>query len=238
MDAPTAPLPVITTLRLERRERGYLAWVSIANEVVELPLESAPIDATTHALEIHAEGYDEPLVVLAVPMGAPTEHGLFPLELRPLDEAQEALLRAELFAGSAGEARVTDGSAPPSSRGEVGAPPKHKITQVPSGGAGRKTETLPPPSLSEQHALSLAKMTGPSTLSRRAPGSLQGRELGGGRFVLEQLLGGGASGEVYRAVHSVLRRAVAVKVLHPNLQLAQDYCARFYAEALAASASA
>ncbi len=235
MDAPTAPLPVITTLRLERRERGYLAWVSIANEVVELPLESAPIDATTHALEIHAEGYDEPLVVLAEPRGAPTEQGLFPLELRPLDEAQEALLRAELFAGGA-VAPAADESGSPSSRAEMHAPPKHKISQLPSsGGAGRKTETLPPPSLSEQHALSLAKMTGPGTLSRRAPGSLQGRELGGGRFVLEQLLGAGASGEVYRAVHSVLRRAVAVKVLHPSLQLAQDYCARFYAEALAAS---
>jgi serine/threonine protein kinase len=53
--------------------------------------------------------------------------------------------------------------------------------------------------------------------------------------VLEALLGGGASGEVYRGVHTVLRRPCAVKVLHPSLQYSQDYCARFYAEALAAS---
>ena len=242
MSAPTTPLPVITTLLLERRERGYLAWVSIANEVVELPLESAPIDASPHALEIHAEGFDEPLVVLAEPMGAPSDHG-FPLKLRPLDEAQEAKLRAELFAGDV--APADEGSAPSShcsrssrsSRPELTPPPKkHKISQVTSPGQdGKKTESLPPPSLTEHHALALAKRTGPSTLSRRAPGSLQGRTLGDGRFVLEQLLGGGASGEVYRAVHAILRRAVAVKVLHPSLQLSQDYCARFYAEALAAS---
>ncbi len=232
MSAPT-PLPVITTLRLERRERGYLAWVSIANEVVELPLESAPIDASTHALEIHAEGFDEPLVVLADPMGAPTEQG-FPLKLRPLDDGQEAALRAELFAGGNADAEVEP--SPPSSPGEVTPPPKHRISQVAAGATGRKTDTLPPPSLvTEHHAATLAKVTGASTLSRRASGSLRGRSLGDGRFVLEQLLGAGASGEVYRAIHSVLRRAVAVKVLHPSLQLAQDYCARFYAEALAAS---
>ncbi|MBX3204761.1 MAG: serine/threonine protein kinase [Labilithrix sp.] len=220
MSAPTAPLPVITTLLLERRERGYLAWVAVANEVAELPLESPPIDASTHALEIQAEGFEEPLVVLADPMGAPTDQG-FPLRLRPLDSAHEALLRAELFAGK------TDEAAPRS---------RHKISQVtPPRGFGRDTETLPPPALTEHHALALAKVTGPSTLSRRAPGSLRGRSLGDGRFVLEDLLGGGASGEVYRAVHAALRRPVAVKVLHPTLQLSQDYCARFYAEALAAS---
>src|SRR5262249_8884753 len=46
MTEPAAPLPVITTMLLERRERGYLAWVAVANEVVELPLESPPIDAS------------------------------------------------------------------------------------------------------------------------------------------------------------------------------------------------
>jgi eukaryotic-like serine/threonine-protein kinase len=221
MSAPTAPLPVITTLLLERRERGYLAWVAIANEVAELPLESPPIDASTHALEIQVEGFDEPLVVLAEPMGAPTDQG-FPLRLHPLDDAQAATLRAELFAGS----ETADETTPQA---------KHKISHVSAPSLGSQAETLPPPSLTEHHALALAKVTGPSTLSRRAPGSLRGRVLGDGRFVLEDLLGGGASGEVYRALHAVLRRSVAVKVLHPSLQLSQDYCTRFYAEALAAS---
>src|SRR5690349_4717499 len=94
----TAPLPVISTPMLERRERGYLAWVAVAREVAQLPLESPPIDASTHALEIHVQGFEGPLVVLADPMGAPTTSG-FPLRLRPLDDEQDRLLRLELFAG-------------------------------------------------------------------------------------------------------------------------------------------
>lgn len=224
MPQPTTPLPVITTHLLERRERGYLAWVTVANEIAELPLESAPIDASPHALEIRVEGFAEPLVVLAEPMGPPTSLG-FPLRLRPLDDKQEKTLRAELFAG--GGAERSGDEPPPASRHP------HRLSQVPPSNA--KTASLPPPSLSRDHALALSKQTGSSTGSARAPGSLQGRVLGDGRFVLEKLLGGGASGEVYRATHTTLRRPVAVKVLHPALQANQDYCARFYAEALAAS---
>ena len=73
-----ALLPVITTRRPDRRDRGYLAWVAVAGEVAHLPLETAPIDASTHVLEIYVEGFDEPLVVLADPAGAPDETG-FPL---------------------------------------------------------------------------------------------------------------------------------------------------------------
>ncbi len=226
MGQPTAPLPVITTSLLERRERGYLAWVAVAHEIAHLPLESPPIDASPHALEIHVDGYAEPLVVIAEPMGPPGEQG-FPLLLRPLDEHHEQMLRAELFGGEP----------PPPSTKPAASP---KITQVtPASGftpaqRGRPQSTIPPP-LTEGHAMALGRMTNPSTLARRAPGALAGRTLGDGRFQLEDLIGGGASGEVYRGIHTALRRRVAVKVLHPSLQQSQDYCARFYAEALAAS---
>jgi serine/threonine-protein kinase len=210
---PTAPLPVITTNLLEKRERGYLAWVAVANEVAELPLMEPPIDASTHALEIHAEGFDRPLVVLAEPVGAPTTQG-FPLRLRPLDEKQENELRAELFSAPAPKPQ-----------------PNHKISLI-----GHSSE----PTVSEEHANALSRLTqgagaGPTTQRARAPGSLRGRTLGDGRFVLDKLLGGGASGEVYRATHTALRRPVAVKVLHRSLQNSLDFSARFYAEALAAS---
>ena len=220
MSEPTAPLPVITTHLLEKRERGYLAWVAVANEIAELPLESPPIDASTHALEIHVEGYDQPLIVLAEPMGAPTSQG-FPLRLKPIDEKQENDLRIELFSGGGDKAAEQKPS------------PTHRVSLI---GAAHE------PTLSSEHANTLNRMTQgagrdgpPSTLNRRAPGSLNGRILGDGRFVLETLLGGGASGEVYRAVHTALRRPVAVKVLHPSLQQSQDFATRFYAEALAAS---
>ena len=88
-DPLSVPLPVLTTHRPDRRDRGYLAWVAVANEIAHLPLDSAPVDAIPHALEIHVSGIDEPLVVIAEPMGPPTDQG-FPLRLRPLDDAHEA----------------------------------------------------------------------------------------------------------------------------------------------------
>ncbi len=220
--------PVITTRRPDRRDRGYLAWVALAGEIAHLPLETAPIDASTHVLEIYVDGVDEPLVVHADPAGAPDEFGGFPLRLTPLDEEHANALRQELFG-----AEAKDADAPHSPR-EVST----SLGPLAPGSSTSKRSSSPPVALSTEHAAALTRTTGgsgPLTLSRRAPGSLRGRGLADGRFMLEELLGGGASGEVYRAVHTVLRRPVAVKVLHPSLQYSQDYCARFYAEALAAS---
>ena len=44
-------------------------------------------------------------------------------------------------------------------------------------------------------------------------------------------IGSGAQATVYRAVHSVLQRTVAVKALHPQLTADRDYVARFLREA-------
>ncbi len=231
-----ALLPVITTRRPDRRDRGYLAWVAVAGEVAHLPLETAPIDASTHVLEIYVDGFEDPLVVLAEPVGAPDDAGAFPLKLSPLDEAHADALRQELFgAAAAAHARGADSEdAPVPSPRET--PSLGPLT--PAAAFESKHSSTEPPPLTSSHVAALSRTTGgygPLTASRRAPGSLTGRGLADGRFVLEVLLGGGASGEVYRAIHTVLRRPVAVKVLHPSLQYSQDYCARFYAEALAAS---
>src|SRR5688500_16326942 len=227
----SVPLPVLTTHRPDRRDRGYLAWVAVANEVAHLPLDSAPVDAIPHALEIHVSGIDEPLVVIAEPMGPPTEQG-FPLKLKPLDDDHEAALRYELFGGE---------PPPPSTQRED----EPRTLQVLTPGYAfelptKNNATIPPP-LSPGHAMAPGRLTGgggigaTNTLARRAPGSLTGRSLGDGRFQLERLLGGGASGEVSRAQPTALRRAVAVKGLAPQRQHSQDYSARFYGEALAAS---
>ena len=230
-----ALLPVITTRRPDRRDRGYLAWVAVAGEVAHLPLETAPIDASAHVLEIYVDGFDEPLVVLAEPAGPPDDGGAFPLRLSPLDDDHAAALRQELFGAAAAAQKGATPTLPPES-------PRDALGPLAPALAGSKRTTEPPGSirntLTTEHVAALSRTTGgggPSTASRRAPGSLRDRALADGRFVLEALLGGGASGEVYRAVHAVLRRPVAVKVLHPSLQYSQDYCARFYAEALAAS---
>jgi eukaryotic-like serine/threonine-protein kinase len=227
-DRMRALLPVITTRRPDRRDRGYLAWVAVAGEIAHLPLETAPIDASTHVLEIYVDGFDEPLVVLAEPAGAPDDQG-FPLKLSPLDDAHADALRHELF----GAAAAGNEAPPPASPRR----PPSIFPLTPSAAFENKRLSSDPPPLSTGHAAALSRTTGGGgmTSSRRAPGALTGRALADGRFVLEVLLGGGASGEVYRAIHTVLRRPVAVKVLHPSLQYSQDYCARFYAEALAAS---
>ena len=85
----------------------------MAGEVAHLPLETAPIDGSTHVLEIYVQGFDEPLVVVADPAGAPDASGAFPLRLSPLDEEHAAVLRRELFgaAESQDDLSLASGSA-------------------------------------------------------------------------------------------------------------------------------
>ncbi len=61
------------------------------------------------------------------------------------------------------------------------------------------------------------------------PDSLVNRRVG--NFVVERLLGQGAMGSVYLAVHDTLRRRVAVKVLQPHLALDEQLVQRFVDEA-------
>ncbi|HVJ92614.1 MAG TPA: protein kinase [Labilithrix sp.] len=57
----------------------------------------------------------------------------------------------------------------------------------------------------------------------------------GGKLIVEERIGAGALGTVYRAKHVLLPQPVAVKVLHPHHQDDPTYRARFLAEAQAAS---
>jgi tRNA A-37 threonylcarbamoyl transferase component Bud32 len=53
----------------------------------------------------------------------------------------------------------------------------------------------------------------------------------GGRFVLDERIGSGGYGEVWRATDTVLSRPVAVKLLHPRYAQRAETLARFRAEA-------
>jgi predicted ATPase/class 3 adenylate cyclase/tRNA A-37 threonylcarbamoyl transferase component Bud32 len=55
-----------------------------------------------------------------------------------------------------------------------------------------------------------------------------------GRYVLESLIGEGGMGRVYRARHNELRKAVAIKVLRPELSRSTAFVERFRREARAA----
>jgi len=66
------------------------------------------------------------------------------------------------------------------------------------------------------------------------PDPLVGRTVGGA-YLLQELVGVGGMGRVYRAEQSLLGRTVAVKVIHPHLLGDDQTVARFYNEARAAS---
>src|SRR5882757_6851831 len=53
----------------------------------------------------------------------------------------------------------------------------------------------------------------------------------GGRYVLDEQIGSGGYGEVWRATDTVLARPVAVKLLHPRYTQRSEALARFRAEA-------
>src|SRR5215510_5479073 len=55
-----------------------------------------------------------------------------------------------------------------------------------------------------------------------------------GKYRIEQLLGQGGMGAVYRATHLGTKRTVAVKVIHPRLSSRHEFVARFQREAEAA----
>ncbi|MBX3269486.1 MAG: protein kinase [Sandaracinaceae bacterium] len=66
------------------------------------------------------------------------------------------------------------------------------------------------------------------------PDPLVGRTVGGA-YLLQDLIGVGGMGRVYRAEQSLLGRTVAIKVIHPHLLGDDQTVARFYNEARAAS---
>ena len=68
-----------------------------------------------------------------------------------------------------------------------------------------------------------------------SPGDpLIGRTIGGA-YLLQELIGVGGMGRVYRGVQNALGRTVALKVIHPHLLGDEQTVARFYNEARAAS---
>ncbi len=117
--------------------------------------------------------------------------------------------------------------APQSSRGGGDA---RKAGHEPGIVKGRGVQAKP--QLSDSHTADLSHV-GPLPTDDTDP--LVGRALAGGKLSIEELIGRGGVGAVYKARHRELQMPVAVKVLRESFQNDIDFCRRFYAEALAAS---
>ena len=75
----------------------------------------------------------------------------------------------------------------------------------------------------------------PPSGSPAAPSAVTPGRLIGGRYRLESVLASGGMAQVWQATDEVLRRSVAVKILHPHLAADATFVARFRQEAVAAA---
>lgn len=194
---PEDLLPVLVADLADDEGRDVLDAAASSGARIWVPLESAPVSASEHLLEVHTPN-SEPFFYIAQPLGPPREDG-FPLRLKPKPNAKQAPRPTE--------ARRT---------------PKFDTVR------GRRWSNM---SLSESHTKDLSNTGATDDVTD----SKIGRALAGGKLVIEQLIGSGGVGAVYKARHRELMMPVAVKVLHESFQNDIDFARRFYAEALAAS---
>jgi serine/threonine-protein kinase len=199
---PDDLLPVLVADLADDEARDVLDAAAFEGGRVWVPLETAPVSAAAHVLEVHTPSA-EPFYYVAQPLGPPTENG-FPLRLQPMPDAERT---------------------PPRAKGVSSKLVSRDVVR------GRRSHTSI--ALSESHTKDLSYV-GPLP-TEDGQDSKIGRALAGGKLVIEQLIGRGGVGAVYKARHRELMMAVAVKVLHESFQGDIDFCRRFYAEALAAS---
>lgn len=161
-----------------------------------------------------------------------------PLETAPVNTTPHVL---EVYIPSVEQALrfIAEPLGPPSAHGfplRIKPMPDAKISrkndQKPSLAPLRRRRSTANFNLSASHTADLS-VVGP--LPKAPDDQLVGRSIAGGKLTIEQLIGRGGVGAVYKARHRALRMPVAVKVLHESFQKDIDFCRRFYAEALAAS---
>jgi serine/threonine protein kinase len=109
------------------------------------------------------------------------------------------------------------------------------LATVPDDGAGGPP-TVVEPGLAADRTAELPPVAGPGRRAQKDPPKdpMIGRIVAG-RFQLEQFLGSGATGVVYRATHKALNRPMAVKLLKRELIWDERSLLRFLREARACS---
>ena len=100
---PEDLLPVLVADLADDEAQEILDAAAFAGSQVYIPLETAPVNATEHVLEVHIPGMAEPLYFLALPLGPPAAEG-FPMRIRPMPDAAPSG-RTEALPGMSGVVR-------------------------------------------------------------------------------------------------------------------------------------
>jgi len=83
---PEDLMPVLVADLADDEATEILEAAAFTGGKVYLPLETAPVNATQHVLEVHLPGIAEPLFYLCQPLGPPTEDG-FPMRIARMPDA-------------------------------------------------------------------------------------------------------------------------------------------------------
>src|SRR5690606_36876070 len=81
---PEDVLPILVADLADADARDVLDAAAFTGGRVFVPLETAPVSAAEHVLEVTVPGLTSPLSYLATPLGPPSREG-FPLRIAPLD---------------------------------------------------------------------------------------------------------------------------------------------------------
>jgi serine/threonine protein kinase len=93
----------------------------------------------------------------------------------------------------------------------------------------------PRPFLEVPRVLSCSLAARLMSTAQKQPDPNIGRSILNGQFLIEQKIGSGGMGAVYKALQPAMNRMVAVKILHPKLANRKDLVSRFRREARAMS---
>ena len=94
---PEDVLPILVADLEDEDAREVLDAAASAGGRVFVPLETAPVSAADHVLEVNVPGASEPIAYLATPLGPPTKEG-FPLRISSIQKKQGAESGAHLRA--------------------------------------------------------------------------------------------------------------------------------------------
>ncbi len=90
---PEDLLPVLVADLADEDARDVLDAAAFTGGRIYLPLETAPVSAADHVLEVHVPGTAEPITYLATPLGPPTADG-FPLRIKSTHKPSATRARA------------------------------------------------------------------------------------------------------------------------------------------------